>query len=37
MGRVRSKKVSENNVLIKIKIIKYKMNIPNFNNTIASK
>jgi hypothetical protein len=24
-GRVRSKKVSENNVLIKIKIIKYKM------------
>jgi hypothetical protein len=25
MGRVRSKKVSENNVLIKIKIIKYKM------------
>jgi hypothetical protein len=25
MGRVRSKKASENNVLIKIKIIKYKM------------
>jgi hypothetical protein len=25
MGRVRSKKVSENNVLIKIKIIKYEM------------
>jgi hypothetical protein len=25
MGTVRSKKVSENNVLIKIKIIKYKM------------
>jgi hypothetical protein len=25
MGRVRSKKESENNVLIKIKIIKYKM------------
>jgi hypothetical protein len=25
MGRVRSKKVSENNVLIKIKIIKYLM------------
>jgi hypothetical protein len=25
MGRVKSKKVSENNVLIKIKIIKYKM------------
>jgi hypothetical protein len=25
MGRVRSKKVSENNVLIKIKVIKYKM------------
>jgi hypothetical protein len=25
MGRVRSKKVIENNVLIKIKIIKYKM------------
>jgi hypothetical protein len=30
MGRVRSKKVSENNVLIKIKIIK-----ENTNNTIA--
>jgi hypothetical protein len=27
MGRVRSKKVSENNVLIKRKIIKYKMTI----------
>jgi hypothetical protein len=27
MGRVRSKKVSENNVLIKIKIIKYKMTV----------
>jgi hypothetical protein len=25
MGRVRSKKVSENNILIKIKIIKYNM------------
>jgi hypothetical protein len=25
MGRVRNKKISENNVLIKIKIIKYKM------------
>jgi hypothetical protein len=25
MGRVRSKKISENNVLIKVKIIKYKM------------
>jgi hypothetical protein len=25
MGRVRSKKVSKNNILIKIKIIKYKM------------
>jgi hypothetical protein len=25
MGRVRSKKVSENNILIKIKIINYKM------------
>jgi hypothetical protein len=25
MGRVRNKKVSENNVLIKVKIIKYKM------------
>jgi hypothetical protein len=25
MGRVRSKKVSENNILIKVKIIKYKM------------
>jgi hypothetical protein len=27
MGRVRGKKVIENNVLIKIKIIKYKMTI----------
>jgi hypothetical protein len=27
MGRVRSKKESENNILIKIKIIKYKMTI----------
>jgi hypothetical protein len=25
MGRVRSKKVGENNILIKVKIIKYKM------------
>jgi hypothetical protein len=27
MGKVRSKKENENNVLIKIKIIKYKMTI----------
>jgi hypothetical protein len=32
MRRVRSKKVSENNVLIKIKIIKYKMTNNNNNN-----
>jgi hypothetical protein len=25
MGRVRSQKVSENNILIKVKIIKYEM------------